>query len=139
MSPTFYAKALSRWPGNTLALFGTGNIHYAQGNRKAAEATYQRLLAIRPDHVAARNNLAHLLAEHGCREAAIAELDSGLADMSNNDPMRQHLIDTRTEILNSSVAASESDVTCQTVMPVPRSSIAAPAQVGHTEARDRAR
>ena len=135
----FYARALSRWPDNTLALFGTGNIYYAQGNRKAAEATYQRLLAIRPDHVAARNNLAYLLAEHGCREAAIAELDSGLADMSNNDPMRQHLIDTRTEILNSSVAASESDVTCQTVMPVPRSSIAAPAQVGHTEARDRAR
>lgn len=46
----FYAKALSRWPDNTLALFGTGNIYYAQGNKKAAEATCQRLLAIRLDH-----------------------------------------------------------------------------------------
>lgn len=100
----FYAAALSRWPDNPLALFGTGNIHYTQGNREAAEATYQRLLAIRPDNAAARNNLAHLLAERGCRDAAITELDSGLADMRDDDPMREHLLDTRTEILNSGIA-----------------------------------
>ena len=108
----FYDAALSRWPDNTLALFGTGNIHYTQGNGDAAEATYQRLLAIRPDYAAARNNLAHLLAERGCREAAIAELDSGLADMGNDNPVRQHLLNTRTEILSSGVAAEVTDAPC---------------------------
>lgn len=108
----FYDAALSRWPDNTLALFGTGNILYIQGNSKDAEATFQRLLVIQPDHAPARNNLAYILSERGCRRAAIAELDSALAAMGRDDPMRQLLLDSRTEILNSSEAANTSAASC---------------------------
>ena len=120
VAAVFYTAALSRWPDNTLALFGTGNIHYAQGNREAAEAAYQRLLLIKPDYAAARNNLAHILAQRGCREAAIAELDLGLADMGNDDPMRQHLLDSRIEILNSGISANVADAHCPCIRAAPR-------------------
>jgi tetratricopeptide (TPR) repeat protein len=108
----FYKTALSRWPDNTLALFGAGNIHYTQGNSEAAEAAYQRLLSLRPDHAAARNNLAHVLSERGCRQAAIAELDSGLAAMGKADPMRQLLLESRSEILSSSVSTNATGAPC---------------------------
>lgn len=108
----FYAAALTRWPDNTLALFGSGNTHYVLGNRDAAETSYQRLLAIRPDNAAARNNLAHILAERGCRKAAIAEIDSGLANTDDDDLMRKHLLDSRAEILNSGVSENVADQPC---------------------------
>ena len=116
----FYTAALSRWPDNNLALFGMGNIHYVQGNMDAAEAAYQRLLSIQPNYAAARNNLAHILAQRGCREAAIAELDLGLADMGNDDSMRQHLLDSRIEILNSDISANVTDARCPCIRAAPR-------------------
>ena len=126
----FYATALSLWPDNTLALFGTGNIQYAQGDREAAETTYRRLLALQPDYAAARNNYAHMLAESGCHEVALAEIDAVLADMDHNDPIRHHLLDTRAEILNSDVAAGATEVSCPAVMSTPHASKATPRQAG---------
>jgi tetratricopeptide (TPR) repeat protein len=108
----FYDAALSRWPDNVLALFGTGNIHYTQGDTEAAEATYRRLLVLHPEHVAARNNLAQVLSERGCIKAAIAELDSGLAAMGRDDPMRQLLLESRSEILSSSVSTNATGAPC---------------------------
>ncbi|MEN8205594.1 MAG: PA2778 family cysteine peptidase [Pseudomonadota bacterium] len=126
----FYTTALSLWPDNTLALFGAGNNHYAQGDRASAEATYRRLLVLRPDHAAARNNLAYLLAERGCIEAAIAELDAGLADAGHDDPVRQHLLDTRAEILSNDIAAGVAVTSCPSGMATPHTSNRAPHQSG---------
>ena len=127
----FYTTALSLWPDSTLAMFGAGNNHYAQDDRAAAEATYRRLLVLRPDHAAARNNLAHLLAERGCKEAAVAELDAGLADAGHDDPMRQHLLDTRAEILSNDVAAAEAAASsCPSGMATPHTSNADSRQSG---------
>jgi hypothetical protein len=108
----FYATALSRWPDNVLALFGTGNIQYAQGDREAAEATYRRLLVLQPDHAAARNNYAHMLAERGCHQVALAEIDATLADMDLADPLREHLLDTRAAILGSDVVVGATTMAC---------------------------
>lgn len=115
----FYATALSRWPDNALALFGTGNMQYAQGDREAAEATYRRLLVLQPDYAAARNNYAYMLAERGCQKVALAEVDAGLADMAHDNPIREHLLETRAQILNSEVAARDAVMACPTAMSPP--------------------
>jgi tetratricopeptide (TPR) repeat protein len=109
---SFYATALSLWPDNALALFGAGNIHYAQGDSASAETAYRRLLVLRPDHAAARNNLAHLLAERGCIKAALSELDTGLANLGHDNPLRQHLVDTRSEILSGYIAPVKAAPSC---------------------------
>jgi len=97
----FYAAALSMWPANGTALFGLGNSCFAQGNLPDAETYYRRLLAEQPDHMAARNNLAQLLADMGCNAAALVEIDAGLAVIDLQNPLRQHLIETRTGILGN--------------------------------------
>ena len=115
----FYDTALTLWPDNILARFGAGNIHYAQGDSLSAETSYRQVLALQPNHAAARNNLAYLLAERGCIKAAIAELDTGLANMSHDDPLRQHLMDTRTEILNSDINTGATALPCPTDLSTP--------------------
>ena len=97
----FYATALSMWPANGTALFGMGNTHFAQGRLPEAETYYRRLLAEQPDHMAARNNLAQLLADVGCNAAALVEVDAGLAAIDSQNPLRQHLIETRAGILRN--------------------------------------
>ena len=126
----FYATVLSRWPDNTLALFGTGNSHYAQGDRKAAEATYRRLLVLQPDHAAARNNYAHVLAERGCRDVALTEIDTGLVDTDRDDPLRDHLLDTRAAILNSDVVVGATKMACPAPVSAPNASRTAPRHAG---------
>ncbi len=111
----FYAAALSQWPDNALARFGLGNIHYRRGELYAAEAQYRRLLASNPAHAGARNNLAHLLAEQGCRDAAIGILDTGLSDPSMSGRLREHLIGTRSEILAGLVPRVGSTRNCPAV------------------------
>ncbi|MGC1955425.1 MAG: PA2778 family cysteine peptidase [Gammaproteobacteria bacterium] len=125
----FYTAALSRWPDNTLALFGTGNIQYAQGDRGAAEKTFRRLLVLQPEHAAARNNYAHILAESGCRAVALAEIDAGLANVDDHNPVRQYLLDTHTEILDSPIEAGATERSCPALMSTPHASKAAPRQV----------
>lgn len=124
----FYTAALSRWPDNTLALFGTGNMQYAQGDREAAEKTFRRLLALQPEHAAARNNYAHILAESGCRERALAEIDAALVAMHDHEPMWQYLLDTRTEILDSPVEAGATERSCPAPLSTPHASKPAPRQ-----------
>ena len=97
----FYTTALSVWPANGTALFGLGNMRFAQGKLPEAETCYRRLLAQQPEQAAARNNLAQLLADKGCNAAALVEIDAGLAVIDPQDPLRQHLIETRAGILGN--------------------------------------
>jgi len=97
----FYTTALSMWPANRTALFGMGNTCFTQGKLAEAEAYYRRLLGQQPDHVAARNNLAQLLADKGCNAAALVEIDAGLAMIDPRDSLQQHLIETRAAILGN--------------------------------------
>jgi tetratricopeptide (TPR) repeat protein len=112
VSARFYATALSHWPENTLANFGLGNSQYALGSNQQAEASFRRVLALQPKHTAARNNLAYLLAQRGCRAAALDEIERGLAYTNSDDPVRRQLEGTKAEILDSIEPDSTSTEHC---------------------------
>jgi hypothetical protein len=66
------------------------------------------LLLLSPGHGAARNNLALLLTERGCRAAALADLDAALAVADQTDPMSRRLLQARSEFVNGAAAAGRS-------------------------------
>ncbi len=93
-----FGAAVERWPDDAWAQVGLGNAYYVAGNRAAAEAEFAALLRSQPESVIARNNLAQLLGERGCRVAALALLDEGLAGHSIDGRGRDRLEATRREV-----------------------------------------
>ena len=69
---TAYLAALGRWPNSLPALLGLGNAHYAQGELVAAEQALARAVAAHPEAAVAHNNHAHVLAQLGRRDEALA-------------------------------------------------------------------
>jgi hypothetical protein len=65
-----WEAALVAWPGEPVAQFGHATARYFEGDLRAARKGYEALLAGAPEHAAALNNLAHVMAELGCRETA---------------------------------------------------------------------
>lgn len=69
---TGYATALSRWETSFAAWMGLGNSRYSLHDLDgSAEAFYQATL-LQPENGMAFNNLAHVLAEEGKQDAALA-------------------------------------------------------------------
>lgn len=101
----FYQAALQRWPNSTLAMFGLGNSYYLQGDLQQAQAQYRRLLAVQSGNTAARNNLAQVLADRGCNDAAFAEVDAALASAKPGSPVRDSLLEIRSKLINRPSAA----------------------------------
>ena len=58
--------------GGLGGLIGLGNSRYALGDRAGAEHAFRLALRAHPDSAAAFTNLAHVLAEMGRRENALA-------------------------------------------------------------------
>jgi tetratricopeptide (TPR) repeat protein len=94
----FYQAALAHWPSDPLALFGLANIAVAQKRWAGAEVHYRELLSIEPDHVAARNNLAYLLMQRGCRGAALAEIKTAMTASGADHPLKGTLEETYRDI-----------------------------------------
>ena len=67
------------WPGDRLALFGRGNVLYAQQRVEAAAAAWQAAVDAYPDFADAWNNLAQARFELHQRAAAQAAIDRALA------------------------------------------------------------
>jgi hypothetical protein len=67
-----YRSALERWPDSVAAWIGLGNSRYALGDLAGAERALRGALRVDPAAAPALNNLAHVLAEQGRREEAIA-------------------------------------------------------------------
>ncbi|HUG98040.1 MAG TPA: PA2778 family cysteine peptidase [Gammaproteobacteria bacterium] len=65
-----WEAALAPWPADSIARFGHATASYLGGDLAAARAGYEALLAREPEHAAALNNLANLLAGQGCRASA---------------------------------------------------------------------
>jgi tetratricopeptide (TPR) repeat protein len=115
VAASFYRAALDRWPDSTLAMFGLGNSHYAQGKLQQAEEQYRRLLAIQPGNAAARNNLAQVLADRGCRDAALAEVDAALAITPQDSAIRESLLEIRADQINRPSSRETPGASCPAV------------------------
>jgi tetratricopeptide (TPR) repeat protein len=78
-----FGAALARWPGDTTALLGIGNVSYARGDLERAESAYRTLLGFDPAHAIAHNNLAQTLLDSGDPEAALAEIRAARAALTD--------------------------------------------------------
>lgn len=101
-----YAAAIRRWPQEAPAWLGLGNTLYAQNDLTGAEAAYRSLLHQRPTSAIARNNLAQVLADRGCRSAAQRQIKR--AREHAPDELRQTLEATRRAIDAAPVIESAS-------------------------------
>lgn len=87
-----YETALTRWPGNLIALMGLGNSRYAQGDPQGAVHVFRRAVTAHPNAAAAHNNLAYVLAELGELETALVHARQAV-DLSDNAEFRATLAD----------------------------------------------
>lgn len=71
-----YRAATQRWPDSSLAWQAAANARYALADKAGAEQALRRAVEIAPQAAGARNNLASLLLEQGCPDAARAQLDA---------------------------------------------------------------
>lgn len=89
-----HAAALARWPAEPLVLLANGNQAYAAGRLDEAIMRFRSLLAIEPDNVAGRNNLASALLDAGCPQAARAEAERASALLAPGSPLAAAVGDT---------------------------------------------
>lgn len=100
-----YRAATERWPRNSLAWLGLGNASYAQGELHAARDAYRKVLDLQPGDVIAMNNLSQVHADLGCRDDALATINSALSASEAGDPMHRHLRQTLADIEQGDPAA----------------------------------
>jgi len=92
-----YAAAVRRWPAEPLAWFALGNNRATLGQGEAAAAAYREVLRLAPAHLPARNNLALLLAQRGCRTVALATLEPARLTAANG-PFAAEIADSQRAI-----------------------------------------
>lgn len=85
-----YRSGLERWPGNATLAMGLGNVLYAAGDKRGAEAVFRRTAETHA-LAAAYNNHAQVLLELGQRDEARQAVERGLAIAG---PLRAKLLDT---------------------------------------------
>jgi hypothetical protein len=108
-----HRAALERWPGDELVVFAAAGQRHAAGDLGGATALYRQLLAVAPQHAAARNNLANVLAERGCHAAALSEARAALAALSPADELRNAVLDTVVELERAAAGAPEAAARCE--------------------------
>ena len=69
-----YRAATLRWPEASLPWLGLANVAYARNDLVSAQSLFREALARDPADAAARNNLAEVLLQLGCRSAAAREI-----------------------------------------------------------------
>jgi tetratricopeptide (TPR) repeat protein len=89
-----FAAARARWPADPLVLFAAAVHEGSNGRPDFAARDYRALLEIQPEHAAARNNLAHLLADDGCISDALREARRALETLGGDSPLRPAIEDT---------------------------------------------
>jgi tetratricopeptide (TPR) repeat protein len=93
-----YEAALARWPSDELVLFAAAGHRHDAGDLVGATALYRQLLDAAPQHAAAHNNLANVLAARGCYGQALAEARSALAAGTALPELGDAIRDTLNEI-----------------------------------------
>jgi tetratricopeptide (TPR) repeat protein len=92
-----YDAAIARWPDEAQAWLGRGNIAYADGDRNGAVDAYSRAILLAPADAAARNNLAQLLADAGCRDEALTQVERA-ARVAEGSALESAVAETRATI-----------------------------------------
>jgi tetratricopeptide (TPR) repeat protein len=108
-----YRAALERWPNDELVLFASAGQRHSAGDLAEATALYRRLLAAAPQNAAARNNLANVLAERGCRAEALAEAHAALSALSPVDELGAAVRDTVAELERAVASPPLPPVRCE--------------------------
>ena len=94
-----YKAMLARWPSSLVGLMGSGNTAYAMRDLSAAESWFHDATLAHPQAAAAFNNYAHLLAERGKVEEALAAAEHAV---SLGGPLLQTSLRTLEEIRRQS-------------------------------------
>lgn len=89
-----YTAALARWPEDVNVLFLAAVHRHTASELADAADLYRKLLALDPDHSAARNNLANVLLEQGCRADAYREAQRALRQHPPDGAFYTDIIDT---------------------------------------------
>jgi peptidase C39-like protein/tetratricopeptide repeat protein len=74
-----YSAMLKRWPASLVGLMGSGNTAYALKDLAAAESAFRQAARHHPESPSAFNNLAHVLAERGKLDEAIAAAERAVS------------------------------------------------------------
>ncbi len=93
-----YHAGVRRWPESLVARFGLANALHAAGDDAAAESAYRMLLAAHSGYLPALNNLAMILADRGCIEAALGTIDQAIQLGGADQTLGTALRETREEI-----------------------------------------
>jgi tetratricopeptide (TPR) repeat protein len=96
-----YSSALARWPDDPFVLFLAALREHTKGQPANATRLYREVLARDPDHAAARNNLANVLFEQGCRTEALQEARAALEREPSGGEFHAAIVDTVREIEES--------------------------------------
>ncbi|MCB1802656.1 MAG: PA2778 family cysteine peptidase [Gammaproteobacteria bacterium] len=92
-----YRVLVERWPSDTTARFGYALALHADGQLDRSLAMYRTIIADRPRHAAALNNLAEVLADQGCTAQAVTTASRALQVAHEDQPA---LIDPITATLH---------------------------------------
>ncbi|HLF11584.1 MAG TPA: PA2778 family cysteine peptidase [Gammaproteobacteria bacterium] len=101
-----YRTALAEWPKDELVLFAAAAREHARGDLVSAAALYRQLIALAPEHAAARNNLANVLAEQGCYDQALSEARAALESIDSGSELHAAISDTLASIEKTSAGAA---------------------------------
>ena len=95
-----YEAAAARWPQEPAVLFALGNLRVTQRRPAEAESAFRAVLGQSPDDVPARNNLALLLVQRGCRAAALGQIGIA-ARAAATGPFAAEVADSTRTIANT--------------------------------------
>ncbi|HEY8519658.1 MAG TPA: PA2778 family cysteine peptidase [Gammaproteobacteria bacterium] len=107
-----HAAALELWPDEPAVLFAAAARAHADGRLEEAARLYRRLLERAPGDAAARNNLANVLADGGCLDAALREARAALAAAGADSPLAAAIEDTVASLERAQSVAGERRDAC---------------------------
>jgi len=90
-----WESAVAHWPGEPLALLGLANMAYRRGELKEAIAAYRRALALAPEHLPARLNLAISLGESGHACEGLGSLGQ---PPTKDHPLKETFVEAETRL-----------------------------------------
>lgn len=94
-----YRAALGYWPQSRLARLGLGNAYYSSGDLVGAAEQFKAIVEDSPSAVVPRNNLAQVMAELHCKDAALEQIKLALAEADNSPELNRMLHKTHDSIL----------------------------------------